>query len=143
MVKVLRVTQFCGQEVFSSDSEPVAVACAGHWLFLATAKRTVEVHSLNASTTRSEDAHRRFNTISDVLQLAYNEKAECLVALEKMKTRRGHGKIARIYFNWLDGSLAQPARIRLAGSSRRHVQVCILGRSIRKSSIVYDARMIL
>ena len=131
MVKVLRLSQFCGQEVFSSDSEPVAVACAGQWLFLANAKRTVEVHSL-ALETRSEDAgakdaHCRFSTISDVVQLAYNEKAECVVALEKMKARKGTSRIARVYSNWLSGSLAQPARIRLAGSSKRHVQVRMWG----------------
>ena len=120
MVKVLRLPQFCNQNVFSSDSEPVAIACAGEWLFLATAKRTVEVHSL---TARSDEPYRRFNTISDVLQLVYSEQADCLVSLEKMKTRRWNGRIARIYFNWLYGSLAQPARIRLAGSSRRHPQV--------------------
>jgi hypothetical protein len=127
MVKVLRLTQFCGQEVFSSESEPVAVACAGQWLFLANAKRTVEVHCLSAESARSDnasakDAHCRFSTISDVVQLAYNEKAECVVALEKMKARKGVSRIARVYSNWRSGSLAQPARIRLAGG-KRHMQV--------------------
>ena len=115
MVKVLRLNQFCGQEVFSSDSEPVAVACSDLWLFLATAKRIVEVRTLRDP----KEARSSFQTIATVLQLAYNAKADCLVTVEKQTSRKGGVKTARVYFHWDVASPAQPARIRLAGTLKQ------------------------
>ena len=43
MVRVFRFQQFGKQDVFSSEGEPVALACSEEWLFIATAKRVVEV----------------------------------------------------------------------------------------------------
>ena len=126
MVRVFRSQQFKGQAVFSSDGEPVALACSDEWLFIATARCQIEVHpllaGLDADSGQGEidaadcsSVAYRFPTVSPVISLAHNSRMDCVASLEKHKQKRKNTTAARIYFNWKCGKPGQSARILLAG----------------------------
>eukprot|EP00117_Sycon_ciliatum_P033704 scpid24836/ scgid25879/ Hermansky-Pudlak syndrome 3 protein homolog; Cocoa protein len=125
MVRLFRAQQFKGQAVFSSDGEPVALACSDEWLFIATARCQIEVHPLLSgleddldggdSSTDCSTVSYKFQTVSPVISMAHNTRVDCIATLEKHRQKRKNVTAARVYFNWKHGNLKQAARILLAG----------------------------
>ncbi|XP_006821618.1 BLOC-2 complex member HPS3-like [Saccoglossus kowalevskii] len=116
MVRVFSCHNFTSQQVFSTQSEPIALCCAGNIVFVSTDVCNIEIYTIGEKNCQLT---HRFNTIALVQQLLYNEQGNYIATLELKTTRHQPVTFVRVYFNWQTCTTQQPTRARVAGQSVR------------------------
>lgn len=119
MVRVLLFHYFKAQKVFFDSFQPTAITSTKDYLFLATEEMKVSVYSLELPNF---PLLCQFPTISRPIKLICNEKAKCVVTVEKKADRRQSGQSgvhthSRAYFNWFKANLGEAVRTYVAGHS--------------------------
>lgn len=112
MVKVFpgNFSFFEKQHILTPESgEPLAITCSDECLFVAEEGCLLEVYDLV-----SLQLIAKFRTVSPVVDLVYNAKADCIVTVEN-KSPDYHG-FARVYFKWRGSSVDKPMRVSLLES---------------------------
>lgn len=117
MVRVLLFHYFKAQRDFFDSFQPTAITSTKDYLFLATGEMKVLVYSLELPNF---PLLCQFPTISRPIKLICNEKAKCVVTIEKDRTRllgRGVHTRSRAYFNWFKANPDEAVRTYVAGHS--------------------------
>ena len=121
MVRVLLFHYFKAQREFFDSFQPTAIASTKEYLFLATGEMKVSVYSLELPNF---PLLCQFPTISRPIKLICNEKAKCVVTIEKDR-RKFDGSVhthSRAYFNWFRANPDEAVRTYVAGHSLRQTQ---------------------
>lgn len=125
MVRVLLFHYFKAQRVFFDSFQPTAITSTTDYLFLATGEMKVLVYSLELPNF---PLLCQFPTISTPVKLICNEKAKCVVTIERKTGRRKSGRgsgiqtHSRAYFNWFKANLDEAVRTYVAGHSLHQSQ---------------------
>lgn len=123
MVRVLLFHYFKSQRVFFDSFQPTSITSTKDYLFLATGEMKVLVYSLELPNF---PLFCQFPTISKPVNLICNERAKCVVTIERKterrRSRRSASTHSRAYFNWFKANLEEPVRTYVAGHSLKQSQ---------------------
>ncbi|XP_023218717.1 Hermansky-Pudlak syndrome 3 protein-like [Centruroides sculpturatus] len=112
MVRIISCHHFLSQDVFLSDSEPVALCTAQEKLLVATLHHSIEVRDLDH---RGRILHT-FPTVDRVKQVIYCDAGNYVATLERKSSRHSNPiTYVRVYLNWWIDMKGQPMRVRIAG----------------------------
>lgn len=112
MVRIISCHHFLSQDVFLSDSEPVALCTAQEKLLVATLHHSIEVRDLDH---RGHILHT-FPTVDRVKQVIYCDAGNYVATLERKSSRHSNPiTYVRVYLNWWIDMKGQPMRVRIAG----------------------------
>ena len=119
MVRVLLFHYFKTQQAFCNSLQPSTLTATKEYLFLATGAMKVYVYALEQP---SFPLFCQFPTISKAVKLVCNEKARCVVTIERKirQARSEEEKIqtfSRAYFNWFEANQEEAVRTYVAGYS--------------------------
>lgn len=121
MVRVLLFHYFKSQRTFSDSLQPTSFASTKDYLFLGTREMKVFVYSLEQPNF---PLFCEFPIMSKPVKLICNEKAKCVLTIERTNRRKNAGnKVvsvqthSRAYFNWFKANPDEAVRTYAAGHS--------------------------
>ncbi|XP_022786965.1 Hermansky-Pudlak syndrome 3 protein homolog [Stylophora pistillata] len=121
MVRVLLFHYFKAQRIFSDSLQHTSFASTKDYLFLGTGEMKVFVYSLEQPNF---PLFCKFPIMSKPVKLICNEKAKCVVTIERTFRRRNSvgSKVnvqnhSRAYFNWFKANPDEAVRTYAAGHS--------------------------
>ncbi|XP_071945645.1 BLOC-2 complex member HPS3-like [Antedon mediterranea] len=124
MVQVYSCHHFTSQEVFTSQCEPLASCSSEEFVFVATARQTVEAHTM---TKKGCPLLCTFSTVGIVTDLNYCKRGNFVAALESKSLKQKLVTFTRVYMNWARSAPGQPGRVRVAGHSLRNKKLTTKG----------------